>query len=59
VKERGTVERLNELDMLIEDAKARKARGEPTMQSYVSLLLTFQPTPPNYNTQAVESLADV
>jgi hypothetical protein len=32
--ERHAVSRLNELDGLIEDAKSRKSRGEPPMQSY-------------------------
>ena len=31
--ERQTISRLNELDNLIEDAKSRKAKGEPPMQS--------------------------
>ena len=32
--EREAINRLNELDRLIEDARKRKAKGEPPMQKY-------------------------
>jgi len=32
ISERQAISRLNELDNLIEDARSRKAKGEPPMQ---------------------------